>query len=162
MSESRSKALLHVLRPHYISRFMQTLIVVPARYGSTRFPGKPLVEINGISMVRRTARIAQLASNEIEDCHYVVATDDARIEAHCKMHDLNSVMTSQSVKTGSDRALAAARALQSSNDYSFDRIINLQGDAPFTPISHIVSLAKAMDGGADVATPYVSPQIQMR
>jgi len=131
---------------------MQTLIVVPARYGSTRFPGKPLAEINGISMLRRTARIAELAAEEIKNCSYVVATDDARIEVHCKAHDLQCVMTSSALKTGSDRALAAANALSE----TYDRIINLQGDAPFTPISHVVSIAKALDNGVDVATPYIT------
>jgi len=63
---------------------LQTLIVVPARYGSTRFPGKPLAEINGVSMLRRTARIAELASAQIENCDYIVATDDERIQAHCE------------------------------------------------------------------------------
>lgn len=130
---------------------MQTLIVVPARYGSTRFPGKPLAEINGITMIRRTVRIAELASNEIDSCRYVVATDDARIEAHCEAYGLEYIMTPSSLKTGSDRALAAAVAL----DTRFDRIINLQGDAPFTPVTHIVKLAKAMESGADVATPYI-------
>lgn len=134
---------------------MQTLIVVPARYGSTRFPGKPLVEINGISMVRRTARIAERASSEIERCDYVVATDDERIVKHCHQHDLNVIMTSRNVKTGSDRALAAAQALAAKNALSYGRIINLQGDAPFTPIEHIVALAKALDSGSDVATPYI-------
>ncbi|MEP3891955.1 MAG: manno-octulosonate cytidylyltransferase [Hellea sp.] len=134
---------------------MQTLIVVPARYGSTRFPGKPLAEINGISMLRRTARIAELASHEIEDCRYVVATDDARIEAHCQAHGLDYVMTSTALKTGSDRALAAADALNTTSGLKYDRIINLQGDAPFTPAEHIVKLARAMDSGADVATPYI-------
>ena len=129
---------------------MQTLIVVPARYGSTRFPGKPLAEINGISMLRRTARIAELASEKIENCEYVIATDDARIEAHCEIHKLNCVMTSDKLKTGSDRALAAAEAM----DKPFDFIINLQGDAPFTPISHILSLSIALNNGVDVATPY--------
>lgn len=134
---------------------MHTLIVVPARYGSTRFSGKPLAEINGISMVRRTARIAELASNDIENCDYIVATDDVRIEAHSKEYGLECIMTPIDLKTGSDRALAAADALQGLKGQSYDRIINLQGDAPFTPVSHIVSLAKAMDGGADVATPYI-------
>ena len=133
---------------------MQTLIVVPARYGSTRFPGKPLAEINGISMVRRTARIAELASAQIENSLYVVATDDARIEAHCHAYGIQCVMTADTLKTGSDRALAAAETLEAKQGQTFGRIINLQGDAPFTPVSHIVSLAKAMDRGADVATPY--------
>lgn len=134
---------------------MQTLIVVPARYGSTRFPGKPLAEINGISMVRRTARIAELAAADIQDCRYVVATDDVRIEAHCKAHGLNSIMTPTTVKTGSDRALAAAEALSRASGIGIDRIINLQGDAPFTPVAQIVKLAKAMEQGVNVATPYI-------
>jgi len=134
---------------------MHTLIVVPARYGSTRFPGKPLAEINGISMLRRTARIASSASAEVEYCDYVVATDDARIQAHCEAHGLECVMTPNDLKTGSDRALAAADTLQVTNGQSYDRIINLQGDAPFTPVSHVVSLAKAIDNDADVATPYI-------
>ena len=133
---------------------MQTLIVVPARYGSTRFPGKPLAEINGVSMLRRTARIAELASAQIENCDYIVATDDERIQAHCEAYKIQCVMTSENLKTGSDRALAAAKASQTSNGQPYERIINLQGDAPFTPVSHIVSLAKAMDNSADVATPY--------
>ena len=135
---------------------MQTLIVVPARYGSTRFPGKPLAQINGISMIRRTARIAELASDEIENCSYVIATDDVRIERHCNAHNLRCVMTSGNLQTGSDRALAAATALGEINKRSYDCIINLQGDAPFTPVSYIVSIAKALDKGADVATPYIT------
>jgi len=134
---------------------MQTLVVVPARYGSTRFPGKPLAEIGGISMVRRTARIAELAAVEINDCRYVVATDDARIEAHCEAHGLNCIMTPTDLKTGSDRALAAAEALAETSGVEVDRIINLQGDAPFTPVAQIVKLGAAMDSGADVATPYI-------
>jgi len=134
---------------------MQTLIVVPARYGSTRFPGKPLAKINGVSMLRRTAAIARLASEGINNCSYVVATDDARIAEHCAEYDLHYVMTPTSLKTGSDRALAAADALSETSGVIYGRIINLQGDAPFTPVSHIVELAKALETGADVATPYI-------
>ena len=134
---------------------MHTLIVVPARYGSTRFPGKPLAEINGISMIQRTAGIAKLATNEIKNCDYIVATDDARIAEHCVQNDLKAVMTPSSLKTGSDRALTAANALSQATKRSYARIINLQGDAPFTPVEHIVKLAEALDTGADVATPYV-------
>lgn len=134
---------------------MRTLIVVPARYGSTRFPGKPLAKINGVSMLRRTARIAALASQEIQSCDYVVATDDERIEAHCADHGIAWVLTSKDMETGSDRALAAAEALGTQNNLAYDRVINLQGDAPFTPVSHITALAEAMESGADVVTPYV-------
>ncbi|WP_026940670.1 3-deoxy-manno-octulosonate cytidylyltransferase [Hellea balneolensis] len=134
---------------------MQTLIVVPARYASTRFPGKPLAKIGGISMLRRTARTAELASQKIRNSDYVVATDDARIKAHCHEYDIPVVMTQAKVKTGSDRALAAAQALNVKLDNGYDCIVNLQGDAPFTPLEHIVAMAKAMENGAQVATPYI-------
>ena len=80
---------------------MRTLIVVPARYGSTRFLGKPLAEINGISMVRRTARIAQKASEKIGGCDYVVATDHEEIKAHCQTHNIPALMTDKDLSTGS-------------------------------------------------------------
>ena len=133
---------------------MQKLIVVPARYGSTRFPGKPLAKINGISMLRRTARIAQNASSQLKECDYVVATDDDRIASHCELHKLDYVMTSSELKTGSDRALAAAATLEASNGKTYGGIINLQGDAPFTSTAHIIQIAKTLEAGADVATPY--------
>ena len=130
---------------------MKTLIVVPARYGSTRFPGKPLAEINGVSMVRRTARIAQLSAAQLQNCSYVVATDNTEIQSHCKTHNIPVVMTLRDVPTGSDRALVAADLLGRTVDF----IVNLQGDAPFTPTAHIVSVAEALKSGADVATPFV-------
>ena len=130
---------------------MATLIVVPARFGSTRFPGKPLALINGISMIRRTAQIAQKAAEHINDASYVVATDNEDIKAHCLEHNIPIVMTEPNLPTGSDRAFAAANAYAPKADY----IINLQGDAPFTPIDYIIAVAKALENGADVTTPYI-------
>lgn len=131
---------------------MKTLIVVPARYGSTRLPGKPLIEIAGTSMVRRVAEAARRAASELPDAGVVIATDDDRILAHCDMHGLPAVMTDPGLPSGSDRALAAADAVGS--DASI--IVNLQGDAPFTPTQHIVAVARAAGtSGADAATPYV-------
>lgn len=130
---------------------MKTLIVVPARYGSTRFPGKPLAEINTISMVRRTARIAEYACEKVEDTSYVVATDHEEIKSHCNEHNVPVVMTPSDVPSGSDRALLAANSI--GKDIEF--IVNLQGDAPFTPVSQIVDIVNALKQGADVATPYI-------
>ena len=130
---------------------METLIVVPARYGSTRFPGKPLAEINGISMIRRTADIAARACRLMPNSGYVVATDDERIRAHCTAHKVPVVMTASDLASGSDRARAAYRSFAPDAKY----IINLQGDAPFTDVSHITTCADVLLGGADVATPYV-------
>ena len=134
---------------------MALLIVVPARYGSTRLPGKPLREIAGVPMLLRTARNAQDAADALEQAEVVVATDDARIEAFCAEHALPCVMTSADLATGSDRALAAANALDP-DTARIDRIVNLQGDAPFTPAGHITRVARELGrNGADAATAYV-------
>ena len=130
---------------------METLIVVPARFGSTRFPGKPLAEINGVSIIRRTAEIAARACREIKDSAYVIATDHEDILSHCKAHDILAILTSSDLASGSDRARAAYRAYAPSAQI----IVNLQGDAPFTDVAHIRSCVEAMSGGVDVATPYV-------
>ena len=131
---------------------MKTLIVVPARYASTRLPGKPLVEIAGRSMVSRVAMMAQRAAEGLGDATSIVATDDARIETHCNALGLAVVMTDPDLPSGTDRALAAADALGIAPEI----IVNLQGDSPFTPPGHIraVAIAAAADG-VDVATPYV-------
>ena len=130
---------------------MKTLIVVPARHGSTRFPAKPLAKINNISMVRRTACIAQKACKEFTNVNYVVATDHDDIKSHCEANNIPVVMTPSDVPSGSDRALLAANLY--GQDIEF--IVNLQGDAPFTPVAQIVSIVKALEDGADVATPYI-------
>ena len=130
---------------------MHALIVVPARYGSTRFPGKPLAKINGVSMVGRTARIAQKAAEKIGSCDYVVATDHEDIKSHCDAYNIPVVMTDTDLPTGSDRAHAAGQLSTPSPDI----IINLQGDAPFTPVDYVTALGEALKSGADIATPYV-------
>jgi len=130
---------------------MDTLIVVPARYGSTRFPGKPLAEINRVSMIRRTADIAARACQGIKDSAYVVATDNDKILDHCTAHKIPAIMTSPDLASGTDRARDAYRCLAPDANY----IINLQGDAPFTDVSHITACAKVLLSGPDVATPYV-------
>lgn len=131
---------------------MKTLIVVPARYGSSRFPGKPLAKIAGRAMIDRVAARAAAAAKELADADYAVATDDARIADHCAAAGLKAVMTDPALQSGSDRALAAANALESTPDV----IVNLQGDAPFTPVDYIVRIVEALKASAaDAATPVV-------
>lgn len=131
---------------------METLIVVPARYGSTRLPGKPLAEIAGRSMVSRVADLAQRAAARLGKAECVVATDDMRILEHCRDLGINVVMTDSAIPSGSDRALAAAEGLGVTPDF----IVNLQGDAPFTPVAHVVAVVEALKtSGADAATPYI-------
>lgn len=126
---------------------MKPLIVIPARYASTRFPGKPLVEIGGIPMLQRTADVARQIGN------FVVATDDARIEDFCLAQNLPVVMTDPDLPSGSDRAKTAADLF----DPSTDIIVNLQGDAPFTPPAYVQACLDALSGDpdADIATPVV-------
>lgn len=130
---------------------METLIVVPARMGSTRFPGKPLAELNGISMLRRTADVAARAAALIDKCAYVVATDHEDIKAHCDQHNIPSVMTDPSLPSGTDRAFSACKIFSPSAKW----VVNLQGDAPFTDISHVTKCVEALKKGPDVTTPYI-------
>ena len=126
---------------------MKPLIVIPARYASTRFPGKPLAEIGGIAMLTRTAEIARQVGD------FVIATDDDRIEDFCCERDFPVVMTDPARPSGSDRAKVAADLF----DLGADIIVNLQGDAPFTPPSYIQACLDALtkDRNADIATPVV-------
>jgi 3-deoxy-manno-octulosonate cytidylyltransferase (CMP-KDO synthetase) len=131
---------------------MRTLIVVPARYASTRLPGKPLMDIAGTSMVARVATMARRAADALDGASSVVATDHAAIYDHCTARGLAVVMTDPALPSGTDRALAAVRALGAAPEI----VVNLQGDSPFTPPAHVIAVARATARpGVDVATPYV-------
>lgn len=131
---------------------MKTLIVVPARFASTRLPGKPLALIAGRSMVERVAGLARRATAALDKAEYVVATDDMRILEHCRDAGIPVVMTDPSLPSGSDRALAAVKGLGAKPEF----IVNLQGDAPFTPAAHVVAIVKALEtSGTDAATPCI-------
>jgi 3-deoxy-D-manno-octulosonate cytidylyltransferase len=95
--------------------------VIPARYKSSRFEGKPLVKINGVEMIKRTYQQAKL-SDLLDDL--VVATDDNRIKLFCIEEGIPVMMSSESCSTGTDRLAEIAKHL----DYDF--YINIQGDEP--------------------------------
>lgn len=103
---------------------MKLLGIIPARYGSTRFPGKPLALILGKSMIERVFRKAS-ESKLLSDV--IVATDDQRIYDHVLAFGGKAVMTSASHPSGTDRC---AEVLEKSVD-KFDVVINIQGDEPF-------------------------------
>ncbi|MEL6859699.1 MAG: manno-octulosonate cytidylyltransferase [Pseudomonadota bacterium] len=131
---------------------MQTLIVIPARYASTRFPQKPLHLIAGQSLLSRVAQIADFCAAKTVGVDYVIATDHAAIEAHAKEIGAPVVMTDPDLPSGSDRALAAAQMAAPSAEF----IVNLQGDAPFTPPAYITALIEAARmTDLDVVTPIV-------
>lgn len=108
---------------------MNILAIIPARYQSTRFPGKPLVDIHGKSMVQRTYEQALKASSLSK---VVVATDDERIFEHVKGFGGNVVMTSSNHPSGSDRCNEALEIVHQQNkSVIFDVVINVQGDEPY-------------------------------
>jgi 3-deoxy-manno-octulosonate cytidylyltransferase (CMP-KDO synthetase) len=129
---------------------METIIVIPARYGSSRFPGKPLAPITGRSLLERVWRIGKAVEGV---SRVVVATDDARIVEHVRSFGGEAVMTSASCQNGSERAYEAAQNLGSKADV----IVNLQGDAVLMPPWVIGALVKAMteDPSIQIATPAV-------
>ena len=110
---------------------MKFLGIIPARYASSRFPGKPLVEIQGKSMIQRVYEQA-VKSKKISKV--IVATDDRRIEKHVKNFGGNVVMTSRLHKTGTERC---NEVLKKSRKVKWDVIINIQGDEPFINPSQI-------------------------
>ena len=108
---------------------MKTLIVIPARYGSTRFPGKPLAKIAGKEMLLRVWENAQKAASKFEGCQAVVATDDERIMDFCRSRGIDAVMTSVNCPTGTDRVIEAAEKMREMPEF----VVNLQGDNPICP-----------------------------
>jgi 3-deoxy-manno-octulosonate cytidylyltransferase (CMP-KDO synthetase) len=128
------------------------LIVVPARFGSKRLPGKPLLPIAGRTLLERVVDVAQRAASLAGDCDVVVATDDPRIEAHAARLGCPVAMTASSIQSGSGRACAAAKAQANRPEI----VMNLQGDAPFVPPAVVAGLLTAMrTSDAACGTPVV-------
>ena len=128
-----------------------SLIVIPARMASTRFPTKPLVEIAGVSMIRRTASIA----SRLPAYDYCVATDHDSIADHCAEHNIPVQLTPPELPSGSDRALYAAEEIMKKTGHRYRYIVNLQGDAPLTPPDYLDKIVQALQKtSADMATPY--------
>ena len=130
---------------------MKIAIIIPARYGSTRFEGKPLAEINGKAMIDHTADIALTAAANHKNVSVIIATDDDRIKDHCEGQGRTVLMTSDTCKTGSDRVLEAAIKLSDEPDI----VVNLQGDAPLTPLSALDLVIRefSVNPEAQVVTP---------
>ncbi len=127
---------------------MSALIVIPARWGSTRFPGKPLALLRGRSLLHRVIAVAQAAARLRPDTPVMVATDDQRIVEHAQEAGCPAVMTDPAISSGTGRALAAARDLSPVPA----RILNLQGDTPFVTASILIAVLDALAGGDAVAT----------
>lgn len=105
---------------------MSTVIVIPARYGSTRLPGKPLAMIAGKTLLHRMWSLA-MAVQQVAGVY--IATDDERIQAHAESFGAQVIMTQVDIPNGTERAFHAATALAQQPEI----ILNLQGDAVLTP-----------------------------
>jgi 3-deoxy-manno-octulosonate cytidylyltransferase (CMP-KDO synthetase) len=128
----------------------QDLIVIPARYGSSRLPGKPLMPLAGRSLLERVVANARAAAIQAGNCAVIVATDDHRIADHAASLGIDCALTAAELDSGTARAHAAARQLP----VPPARIVNLQGDAPFIPPAIVAGMLRELrDSSADVVTP---------
>ena len=116
---------------------MKTLIIIPSRLAATRLPGKPLLKIEGISIISHVFKRAESANiGEV-----IVATEDQEIIDDVKSNGGNAILTSKNHKTGTDRIHEAFKKLQR-NDINF--IMNIQGDEPEIDINDIKNLDDKM------------------
>jgi 3-deoxy-manno-octulosonate cytidylyltransferase (CMP-KDO synthetase) len=132
---------------------VSVLIVIPARFASTRYPGKPLVSLRGAhgqarTLIRRSWEAARAVKGADR---VVVATDDDRIRTEAEGFGAEVVMTSPACRNGTERCAEAHAALGGGHDI----VVNLQGDAPLTPHWFVEDLVAGLRGdpGADIATP---------
>lgn len=121
----------------------QALCVIPARYGSTRFPGKPLAVIAGKPMIQRVHEMVSRASRV---SRVVVATDDERIKRAVEAFGGEAVLTSPEHRSGTDRVAEVARRIDASC------YINVQGDEPLIEPGLVDAVARTLEGGAAMAT----------
>jgi 3-deoxy-manno-octulosonate cytidylyltransferase (CMP-KDO synthetase) len=130
---------------------MTVLIAIPARYASTRYPGKPLVTLRGPDGAKTLIRRSWEAAMRVAGIdRVVVATDDDRIRDHAAGFGAEVVMTSSQCQNGTERCAEVAQHLP-----GYDIVVNLQGDAPLTPAWFVEDLVAGLraDPAADIATP---------
>lgn len=130
---------------------MNFIAIIPARYASTRFPGKPLAMLGEKSVIQR---VYEQVTKQLPAC---VATDDERIFEHVKSFGGHAVMTRTDHKSGTDRIEEAVEKLQLAKEFEIDDnntvIVNVQGDEPFIQPEQIQALCECFnDPTTDIAT----------
>ena len=127
-----------------MAKELKFIAIIPARYASTRFPGKPLAKLGGKPVIQRVyERVTSVISNA------VVATDDERIYAAVESFGGKVVMTSENHKSGTDRCWEAYQK----QGEEYDVVINVQGDEPFIAESQLRSIMACFeDEATDIAT----------
>lgn len=116
-----------------------TVLVIPARYASTRLPGKPLRLLAGKPMIQHVYERGKAAADALGFSAVVVATDDDRIQQCCEDFGADVCMTSNSHETGSDRLAEVVLQKHWADD---TLVVNLQGDEPLTPVSSLRQVAE--------------------
>ncbi|MDF1547949.1 MAG: 3-deoxy-manno-octulosonate cytidylyltransferase [Bacteroidales bacterium] len=119
---------------------MKVLGVIPARWASSRFPGKPLVKIGEKSMIQRVYEQSRKALDFV-----VVATDDERIVREMNKFGGQVVMTSPEHQSGTDRCFEALNIIETSRKIKFDIVVNIQGDEPFVQPEQISDIVSCFD-----------------
>ena len=127
-------------------KLMKTVTIIPSRLSASRLPGKPLLKINGLSIISHVFKRAQEANiGEV-----IVATEDQEIVEDVTKNGGKAILTSKNHKTGSDRIY---EALNKINDNDIDLVMNLQGDEPIIDINDIINLNKKMiENNAKIGT----------
>jgi len=142
--------LIIIFTTHKITEMIKQLILglIPARYGSTRFPGKPLADIGGKPMIQHVYEQTQ------KELKYVyVATDDKRIEDAVKAFGGKVVMTSVDHQSGTDRCAEALEKVKAIENKEFHAVLNIQGDEPFISPKQINIVANCFkDKNTELAT----------
>jgi len=129
---------------------MKAVIVIPARYGSTRFPGKPLVRIAGVSLIQR---VCDRAKHSTRAAAVYVATDDDRIFGHVVEFGGKVVRPEGEFQTGTDRIAAALPIIEEIEKTRFDAIVNVQGDEPLIDVGTVDALIERLAStDADIGT----------
>lgn len=124
---------------------MKTVIIIPARYASSRLPGKPLKIIKGKSLLERVYNIAVAASSEKQ---VFIATDNQEIADHAESFSAQVLMTPEECKNGSERVKSAVDQLKNQPEI----IVNFQGDAVLTPPDVLRDLIKAAESNDYLCT----------
>ena len=132
--------------------YMNFLAVIPARYASTRFPGKPLADINGKPMVQH---VYERSSGIFGHC--CVATDDERIMIAVQAFGGKAVMTSTEHKSGTDRCAEALGIYEKQSGERFDVVVNIQGDEPFVSSEQLLMIKEAFSSATTKIATLIKP-----
>jgi 3-deoxy-manno-octulosonate cytidylyltransferase (CMP-KDO synthetase) len=129
---------------------MKAVIVIPARFGSTRFPGKPLALIAGVSLIQR---VYERCADSRRAAAVYVATDDARILDHVLTFGGRVVLPAGDHQSGTDRIAAALRDIEHLESSTFEQVVNVQGDEPLIEVRSVDAIIDTLQQtSVDMAT----------